>query len=145
MILFGAYSTQIVYKTKQIAEKVCFLYISLFSVQQSSMLIVIQREISHERSEPIRITMIFRNGKLPKLKKKTFIKRKIEKALLNIVLNLFLPSIYIAPNYITAKTVFLPPPNQNLINSFIIFFGLQYCVQYLCREQRSHRSLLKVF
>ena len=78
--------------------------------------------------------MIFRNGKLPKLKKKTFIKRKIEKALLNIVLNLFLPSIYIAPNYITAKTVFLPPPNQNLINSFIIIFGLQYCVQYLCRE-----------
>lgn len=78
------------------------------------------------------ITMICRNDNLPKLRKQLS-RRKFmaifNEDLLNIVLNLFLSSIHVAPKFVTAINFFLSPLKLKMI-SFAITFLTLLCGMY---------------
>ena len=80
----------------------------------------------------MRIAVIYRKAKLPKLKKQLERKKLMDsfkETLSKVILNLLLLSVHVALNFATAINCFSPPLKQKLISSLIGFFS--YCVEYL--------------
>lgn len=73
--------------------------------------------------------MTYRNDKLPKLKNRLSSRKlasSFTEALSNVVLRLFLLSVYVKQNFVTTVNCLSPPLRKKLISSLITIFKLLF-------------------